>query len=235
MANLKIPYASTSPFLLSMVHASKADKSIPYYCPLCHSRLSFKRGSVRVPHFSHSSSSCSLESIYHLTAKSLILDIFREGLFYDIKFHSLCNICHGSSLVSFPKSVTNLFLEYSHNGYIYDIACFSGESFIFAIEIFHSHKVDSLKSLSSLVPIFEFRAFDVLSNPYCYPTPILHKLSWSDFLDSADTRSCCYASRQAFKDSLLSNTCLYISRKFPSREARLRSLSVADLERRLLW
>lgn len=201
MSVLKIPYASTSPFsFTSLVHADLADRAIPYYCPSCHVRLILRNGDIRIKHFSHPVSSCSLESIYHLTAKSLIFDIFKSGHFYDIRFSSLCSSCLSPSsfLFSFPDSVTDLALEYSLHGYVYDILCFSGSVPIFAIEICYSHSVDSVKSLSSPIPIFEFRALDILSTPYSYPAPILHGFSWSDFpvpIDSCD--SCYWKAREA--------------------------------------
>ncbi len=200
MPDLKIPYASLSPFLSTMVHANNADKANSYYCPCCSTRLILRNGDIRVKHFSHPAGSCSAESIYHKTAKSLILDIFREGRFYDIKFPAVCDNCHSQPTVSFPESITNMVLEYRLDGYIYDIVCFSGSSAIFAIEVLYSHKVDSLKSLFSPIPIFEIRALDILDNPYhLLSPPILHKDSWSRFLGPVNLRSCCidYAIREA--------------------------------------
>ena len=206
MPDLKIPYASLSPFLSTMVHANNADKANPYYCPCCSTRLILRNGDIRVKHFSHPVGSCSAESIYHSTAKSLILDIFREGRFYDIKFPAVCDNCNSLPIISFPKSVTSLSLEYKLNNYVYDIVCFSGSSAIFAIEICYSHKVDTLKSRNSFIPIFEFQALDVLSNPYCYSCPpILHRSSWSHLLGSVNFRSCCinYAIEEADRLAVL--------------------------------
>jgi len=175
MTNL-IPYAFDSN--KNLVSSSDAIKGENYFCPSCLEPFIFRKGKIKIPHFSHkSNSNCSNESIFHKTAKILIRDMVKNFLlgfsdYYPV-FHRHCSLCSGlSSFCVFqqiPPSVDDVLLEYRlDNGYIVDIALMSNSLPIAAIEVFYRHKLDDEKAANLSIPFMEVSALKIIENPWVF-------------------------------------------------------------------
>ncbi len=93
MDKLAVPFGvNASGKLISVKDAISSEK---YKCPACDSELIYRAGASRVKHFSHpSSSSCSAESIIHITAKRLIHKAIQENAEGKLPIE-LQNHCYG--------------------------------------------------------------------------------------------------------------------------------------------
>lgn len=62
----------------NLVHISKAQRGIEYFCPYCHALMTPHMGKIRRWHFTHKANieNCCYESYLHKIAKSRIREAF---------------------------------------------------------------------------------------------------------------------------------------------------------------
>jgi len=168
MGNLKIPYGVNESEKL--IPAELAQKSNKYSCPCCGVQLIFREGEVKAKHFAHSpASSCSLESVLHITAKRLIYEAIMENAESgkSISLESDCHNCGVAFTTYLPaKTFSNSEIEVRVGTHICDVVGYRGNSIGLAIEILNTHKVDTKKAANLEVYWVELKAEDVINDPF---------------------------------------------------------------------
>ena len=168
MSGLKVPFALDETRVL--VDPSQAEKGRVYLCPGCGDPVIFKKGAVKVPHFSHrAGTGCTQESIIHKTAKRLVQQMvtnWRSGYGPVPKVLRQCeNWVHKFSQ-PLPDKVTSAELEYRlPGGRVVDVALMSGSQPVAGVEIRVSHAVDEIKAADIPIPFIELKGIDILAKP----------------------------------------------------------------------
>jgi hypothetical protein len=167
-AGFVIPYASEADRLVS---PDEARKGRVYRCPSCAGLVDLHAGDKKRRHFHHraGTSSCTNESVLHLSAKRLIVQAVEDWLaggpapiFVRTCAHAGC---HAKNEQAMPKKVGGVALEHRlRTGHVADVALLARAAAdlpIGVIEVLHSHEVDATKAFELGVPWIEVRAEDV--------------------------------------------------------------------------
>lgn len=169
---LKIPYGLSD--WGEVVSATLAQKGVKYMCPSCKSHLTLRDGQRRTKHFAHSTDApCSQESVLHKTAKMLIEQIIhqharKEGT---ITIHKPCDKCTKECIISLPDSAfTKASQEVGVGGFICDVMAYRNKKPVLAIEVRHTHAVDSHKATTLSVHWLEVDAESIIDNPFEWHT-----------------------------------------------------------------
>ena len=172
MTELLVPYGVNSKGRL--IGAAAAGKRESYACPQCGAQLLLRAGEVVKRHFAHRmDSACTAESIAHLTAKRLIVQVIEECCAIDsnhqLTLTSECRSCRGKFPVELRRSaLTSAALEQRVGPYVCDVVASRTDQQVLAIEILATHAVDQHKSIALALPWIELRADSVLRDPYCW-------------------------------------------------------------------
>jgi hypothetical protein len=167
----KVPLAlDNNDELIQPVDAVKGQE---YRCPLCHDMVILRKGNIKVAHFAHHiSSTCTSETILHLTAKMLIqkaVKTWRSGESSAPVTIRKCKICDGDLETPLNKQVTDAILEYRlSNGLIADVALMTNNNPIAAVEIRVTHAVDKKKAGELQIPFIELNGEDVIKDHYTW-------------------------------------------------------------------
>jgi len=161
---LKTPYAfDENKTIISITSATK-EKS--YTCISCSEKLILKAGSIKTKHFAHKNINCSPESIFHFFLKNSIKKKLKEDIL-NIS-HNCCyrqsEKCNKIAEIDFPE-YDDVKIEFKlQNGYIPDVVCLKNNKPVFAIEIFHTHKVDKQKHINLGIPYVEISTEDYMEH-----------------------------------------------------------------------
>lgn len=149
-----------------VVHALTAPRGERYRCPQCLELVVLKRGERRRAHFAHGADSdCAGESVEHRAAKRLAAQRLREQLEESgsIAWLVAC-VGPGTPCPTDARLERTLALrawadvreEVTVGAYRADVAVLgaSGEA-LFALEVFHAHRVDAEKAAGLTVPWIE--------------------------------------------------------------------------------
>lgn len=149
-----------------VVHALTAPRGERYRCPQCLEPVVLKRGEVRRAHFAHSADSlCAGESVEHRAAKRLAAQRLREQLEQRGSLAWLV-ACAGADAPCPTDARLERMLallswadvreEVTVGAYRADVAVLgaSGEP-LFALEVFHMHRVDAEKATGLRLPWIE--------------------------------------------------------------------------------
>lgn len=167
MENLKVPYGLNDSG--ELVRAKNTVKQENYYCPACNVRLVLRSGNNRIEHFSHpAKSSCSIESILHKTAKSLLIHAIQKNSDNEpIKLRSFCHSCGVEfDLPLPPKTFSKASEEIKIGQYICDVVGYRGNEIALAIEVLNTHTVNEEKANKLSVHWIELKAEGVIENPF---------------------------------------------------------------------
>ena len=121
-----------------------------YYCPNrdCNGELTTVMSKTKINHFRHKKSHCSLESVEHHLAKTIIEKAINRQ--HTISLFFKCTICNKHNFVwSLPSKVNRAQKEYLYPNTLYrgDVAAFEADNIepTVMFEVYHSHRVDSIK------------------------------------------------------------------------------------------
>lgn len=178
---LAVPYAINGRGELA--DPARALPEGPFRCLECRAPVSFRRehlrGGHRVKaHFAHASGSeCSGESVLHLAARLRLREALSlpESEFYILQ---VCqrHRCEDSQLDLWqPPIYDTAEEEVTLGGYRLDVALLHGDRVVFGFEVFHTHRIGSVKGARLPVPWMELDANATASNPYLL-TPVIDPL-----------------------------------------------------------
>ena len=175
--------------LINPEHAIKEER---YRCPSCLDDLVLRKGVKKVPHFSHSSNTCSQESILHITAKYLIAEVCNDYLKTGIppNIKRQCPTCttrttQSLETIDFDKVLVEKKLK---TGFIADVALLKEEQVTCVLEIKATHAVDDHKKSSLGTPFLELNAVDVIASSMVW-SPIQDTLSTFECLSCTDANT----------------------------------------------
>lgn len=180
LPELRVPYGcpETGP----LVPVEAAVRGVRYTCPGCATRLVLKDSAAkrRRKHFSHpSTGACSQESIFHSTAKRLLVEVIREhvaGKGEGISLRLNCPGCTQPFKYPIPRDkFTDAAEERTMSRYRCDVVGLHGSDVKLAIEVQYTHATGDTKAAALSAPMIEVQALDVLSNPYLW-IPVSHTL-----------------------------------------------------------
>jgi len=175
---LRIPYALDDSG--AMVRPSDAWRGVSCRCPECRTRLIFRRGPRRAPHFAHPAhaSGCRFlgEGCRHLAAKHAILMSVRRWkrrLDDAPTIWRVCRVCAEEREQPLPAKVAAAALEHpigwnlKGEGIVADVALLDRRDGVVAVvEVRDSHGVDEAKRTRFHgLPWLEVDAREVLGNP----------------------------------------------------------------------
>jgi hypothetical protein len=172
VTELLVPYGINREGLL--VAAADARKGDSYACPQCAAQLLLRAGEVVKRHFAHRMDSmCTAESIAHIIAKRLVVQVIEECSAIDAKrqltLTSECRCCGDRFPVELPSSaLTSAVLEQQVGPYVCDVVASRTGQQVLAIEILATHPVNESKAVALSLPWIELRADSVLRDPYCW-------------------------------------------------------------------
>lgn len=154
----------------------EASKQNNYECPCCSRDIIFKKGRIKIPHFSHKSSinPCNYyispsESQIHKDAKIVMKKILDDKKM--LTFSRKCSDCwfEEDILVLDNYNTSQAFLEYrfyfNNSQRSADVALISDNEIQYIFEIYHTHKT---LDINRPEPWFEIKAQTFLDN--CYET-----------------------------------------------------------------
>jgi hypothetical protein len=199
------------------VRPALAQKKVVYRCPGCSEELILKKGTVRVPHFSHhGDSNCNPETMLHKAGKAVISNVIANmvkglGLFPLLSWIHGCGQPYSGT---FPGNATGSQEEYRlPSGRVLDVAVFFGDGNIFGVEIYVTHLVDDEKKSVLELPWIELDAKQLIEDP----------LNWAclnygpAFLVGRECRACkpCRVCGKPGKhyDGCAGGTCVMCGRK----------------------
>jgi hypothetical protein len=150
----------------------EANKLCDYKCVECDQKVIFKKGKIRVPHFSHyAHSNCTYydhpnESQIHKDAKMRVVSWLKKGI--PIKISKNCNQCRHPTQCNVEYSVDDLFeMEYRFDIeklYRADVAILNVEHQLkYIIEIKNKHKTDENRRPD---PWFEIEAEEIMQKEF---------------------------------------------------------------------
>ena len=166
---LKVPFGERPDGALISVESARRNEQ--YRCPSCYEVLVLKAGEERIKHFSHpANTTCSQESILHLTAKKLLVQAIRLHAGGDaggkILLSQECQDCGDPFSRPLPeRTFTSAALEYKLESYYVDVIAFQNEKPRLAIEVRATHAVDAKKATELPLYWIELLATDVLARP----------------------------------------------------------------------
>lgn len=153
-----------------LVLPAKASKRATYRCPGCEERVDVHAGEKKRRHFHHRSSSCSAESVVHLTAKNMIRQAVEDWLAGGppLLFVRSCAHadCEARCRQPIPTKVAAIALEAAlPSGHVADVVLLArgraGSTIalpVAVIEVHHTHAVDAAKAFEIGVPWIEVDA-----------------------------------------------------------------------------
>jgi hypothetical protein len=153
-----------------LVLPDEARRGAAYVCPQCAGPVDLHAGERKRRHFHHraGASSCSTESIAHLSAKRLVVQAVEAWLAGERDAPTVVRRCaHAECAASaeqrLPKKVEEHRLP---TGHVADVALLAraGEIAVAAIEILHSHAVDERKAFELGIPWIEVDAAQVCAD-----------------------------------------------------------------------
>lgn len=165
---LKIPCAVDEAGKIFLPREAK--QGVQYFCPSCGNPVVFRKGEVRTPHFAHKkSSTCTLETVLHKSAKMLIREAVMRWLhdgFPAPVIYRTCKECRTEQEFPLQKvKVDDAIVEYQLGQYRVDVALLAGGKPVLGVEILVTHEVDEQKFKNLEVPFIELEALSVLENP----------------------------------------------------------------------
>ena len=165
---LKVPFAYDDEKRLYDPHT--AEKRKYYFCPACEDAVILRKGEIKTAHFAHKASeTCNQETIIHIIAKQLIIDVILDWKMGRINAPILkrqCNICSEHTDQPMPDKVEQASLEHKvNNGFVVDVALIVENKPAAAIEIRVSHAVDENKAELLSIPFIELDGQAVIENP----------------------------------------------------------------------
>lgn len=166
---LLVPYGLNPDAIL--VSAAEAMRETQYRCPECHSPLVLRAGESVVRHFAHKAhTSCTGESVAHLTAKRLLVQIIcdytRSTSHNPISLSCTCACCQqATSIILPPNSFTAASEEQRIGEFVCDVVAYRDLEPVLAIEVLATHAVEERKATSLQIPWLELSAEKVLENP----------------------------------------------------------------------
>ncbi len=150
--------------------AKFADKKNNYTCPCCERDVIFKKGQIKIPHFSHKASEikCSFydkpsETEIHKEAKILMKSLLDKKI--QIQFHRCCSSCEDVDVINFyyednDKAVIEYKFYYNDSNRSADVALINDNNIRFIFEICHKNKT---KECNRPEPWFEIDATDFIN------------------------------------------------------------------------
>lgn len=153
-----------------IVLAKNASKNEEYICIGCKEELIFKKGDVRIPHFSHKPNiNCSFfnnsngeESQIHKTAKNLLKNILenKKQLFISKKCSECCCECDEDIIIIDDDCCVELEYNFNYNGSrIADVAYLINNNIKYIFEIFYTHQT---MEENRPEPWYEFNALELI-------------------------------------------------------------------------
>lgn len=133
-----------------------------------------RAGESVVRHFAHkANTSCTGETLAHLTAKRLLVQIVSEyshsSKFKPISLSCICSCCKGTASIDLPRSsFTAASEEFRVGDFVVDVVAFRGPAAVLGIEILATHSVEGRKAEDLQIPWLELQAEKVLEDPYCW-------------------------------------------------------------------
>lgn len=170
-ANFKIPIALDDK--CNLVKPSAARGEAAYSCPECATKLIFRHGQIKAPHFSHPpAKNCTAESALHKAAKLAIKQVVDER-------------CQGGKEPTLVKTFTDCgqpiprplsdvnsgdvgctTLEHKlPSGHIADVALLKDQHVLLCIEILVTHRVDQHKAQTLKNDWLELKAETAIDDP----------------------------------------------------------------------
>jgi len=154
--------------------------------PACGSRLSLRKGQVRVHHFFHlDDGRCSYESVKHWAAKHMVARVVRDKVSGQGKgpaIYRRCLRCGKQTQEQLPDGVRDARVEASHGGLRPDVLLYDGGGNpLWAVEVLHTHAVTPEKAERLQIPWLELAADEVLREP----------LSWRPCKGGLRPLACC--------------------------------------------
>lgn len=152
---------------------AEARKAGVYRCPGCEERVDLHAGEKKARHFHHRVSSCTSESVLHLSAKRFVAQVVEEWLAGGPSpaFVRRCAApaCEAERRQQLPAKVAGVALEHGlPSRHVVDVALLARgarDTFlplpVAAIEIVHTHAVDANKAFEIGVPWIEVDAAQV--------------------------------------------------------------------------
>lgn len=138
-----------------------AKKNTKYYCYDCDKELIPRKGNVVQHHYSHkSNANCNGESWQHKFCKKII-----KKYLTNIIFEVYCNKCHSQNIYKYDNDHKAI-EEQQYNEYKIDLGININEKICGAIEIYHTHKVETIKQneiINNGIDFIEIRTENVLS------------------------------------------------------------------------
>jgi len=175
MKALKIPIACDAD--KQFVRPTKAEKGRPYFCPACLCKVVFRSGTQKQPHFAHrASTSCSVETVIHKAAKSLIVQEvtkWKAGPTPAPIVRRKCGLCGCPMPHSLPDKVEGAVVEHRlPDGFIADVALLSGGVAIAVVEVRVHHAIEEEKATRLSVPFIEVEGKAIIESSASW-TPIV--------------------------------------------------------------
>jgi hypothetical protein len=144
-----------------LVAPEEARRGGGYRCPACRSIVDLHAGDVKRRHYHHRKSSCSAESVVHLSAKRLVVEAvesWRNGG-PPVTFLRRCaeGGCEAATAQEIPRKVLRAAEEWQlRSGHVVDVVLLGPADLpIAAVEIVVSHEVDDAKAFELGLPWIE--------------------------------------------------------------------------------
>lgn len=151
-----------------LVMPEEASRGGAYRCPACDTRVDLHAGEKKRRHFHHRVSTCSAESVVHLTAKLLIARAVEQWVAGGppVTFERRCahDDCEARCRQTIPAKVGAVALEHAlPSGHVVDVALLARSLPlpVAAIEVHHTHAVDREKAFEMGIPWIEVDAAQV--------------------------------------------------------------------------
>lgn len=167
-----VPYATDSEG--RVIAPKEAVPGGQYTCLECHESVSFRRAHTRLgrdveAHFAHRpGNECAGESVLHLAAKFRL----REALEQQERpfvLHQVCARWHCSNTWNEPLTLPEFDMaaeEIAFEAYRLDVAALLGSEVVMGFEVFHSHRIGSVKAAALNLPWVELQAGPTADDPY---------------------------------------------------------------------
>lgn len=151
-----------------LVEPAEASRRSSYRCPACDGAVDLHAGEKKRRHFHHRASSCTAESVVHLTAKLLVAKAVTDWLAGGppVVFERGCAQpeCEERCRQEIPAKVGAVAVEHMlASGHVVDVALLArlpraSPLPVAAIEVHHTHAVDARKAMEMGVPWIEVDA-----------------------------------------------------------------------------
>lgn len=195
-----------------LVIPAEADRTVRYACPSCDAPVDLHAGEKKRRHFHHraGASTCTSESVLHLSAKRLVvraIDDWLAGTHEAPVFVRRCAHAHclASTKQPLPKKVGGAVVEHRlRTDHVVDVALLAraADFPIGAIEILHTHAVEEAKAFELGLPWIEVEAAQVCETGGRVLVPVRdHFLPWL-CPDHAETRGEDHAARRRDRERL---------------------------------